>query len=363
MPLLASHTLPRLIGRSAAVRALDRAIDDAARSDACVLITGETGSGKEVAARLVHDRSTRTAGGLVTLNCAGLPDAWLESELFGQPRGGVPGGRRERPGLLDSVPNGSVLVDEVSELSPRMQAVLVRFFETADAPALIARPPAPRPRLMATTNRDLPARIVTGAFRDDLYFRLNGAHVRVPSLRERAEDIPLLIAHYLRQFAREYSRPEPAMTHDALAALVGYRWPGNVRELRHLIDRLVNGVEGDRITIADLPPEYREPADDPARAGTTTLVSQMIERGASFWSTVYPAFMAHDLTRRDLREIIQAGLESTRGSYRALLERFNMSADDYRRFVGFLRQHDCHLPLPAPGLGPVGQDRISSDVH
>ena len=328
-----------------------------------MLVTGETGTGKEVVARLIHDRSARTAGGLVTIACAGLPDALLESELFGHVRGSFTGAYRDKPGLLETVPHGSVFLDEVAEMSPRMQAVLLRFLESGELQR-IGRERAHsivKPRLIAATNRDLPAAIAAGAFREDLYFRLNVLHVRVPPLRDRPQDVALFAARFLSLVARRQRRTAPAMDPDALAALEAYRWPGNVRELRNVIERLALRSAETRITLADLPAEVRaaappvrvaEAAGDPL-PGPADFVAQMIERGESFWSTVYPAFMARDLTRRDLRTIIRAGLEATRGNYRTLVERFNMSSDDYRRFLAFLRQHDCHLSMQIVRTSPV----------
>jgi DNA-binding NtrC family response regulator len=264
------------------------------------------------------------------------------------------------------VPDGSVFLDEVGEMSPRMQAVLLRFLESGELQRIgRERPHATvHPRLIAATNRDLAIAIRNGSFREDLYFRLNVIPIRVPSLRERLEDVPLLVAHFLSMTAGRQRRTAPSIEPDALAALASYCWPGNIREVRNVVERLVAKVADGPITLADLPEEQRAAAPVarpavPAAASTmpAALVSQMFDRGESFWSTVYPAFMARDLTRRDLREIIRTGLESTRGNYRMLVERFNMSRADYRRFLAFLRQHDCHL---SEILRPSGGGNLST---
>jgi DNA-binding NtrC family response regulator len=342
-----------LIGRSNAMRELERDVSFAARCDAKVLITGETGVGKEVVARLVHERSRRHRAGLVTLNCGGVPDTLLESELFGHVRGSFTGAYRDRPGLLASAPNGTLFLDEIGEMSTRMQALLLRFLESGE----IQRVGSDRVhirsdvRLIAATNRNLEAEIESGAFRCDLYFRLNVIRLSVPPLRERAEDIPLLVNHFLERSAAAHALPLPPISPATLAALCRYEWPGNVRELRNVMERLVLMAEGRPVLPVDLPinpaPEAAVRAE--RRSGrarhedrAAELVSQM-ENGESFWTAVHPRFMARDLTRTDLRDVIRKGLGATHGNYRALLKRFNMPTQDYKRFLRFLRAHDCHL--------------------
>ena len=361
----------RLIGRSPAIVALEQEIDSASRSDAKVLITGETGVGKEVVSRLIHHRSSRAAAGLVTLNCAGLPDSLLESELFGHVRGSFTGAYRDKPGLLEMAPNGTVFLDEVGEMSTRMQVVLLRFLESGEIQRVGADRSHTRVnvRLITATNRDLQAQINSGAFREDLYFRLNVIRFAIPPLRERVEDVPLLVEHYVTTFSQTHKVPLTEITGEAMDALMGYRWPGNIRELKNVVERIVLKTAGRPVRAADLPPEVlRSPAGPPAggtsvaatgmtaagdgaeQIGTSTaradeLAAVMIKQGESFWSVVYPIFMSRDLTRTDLRRIIQIGLETTNGNYRLLVELFNMSTQDYKRFLSFLRKHDCHLPF------------------
>ena len=348
-----------LVGRSAAIRRIDEEIDSAARSDAKVLITGETGVGKEVVSRLIHQRSHRASKRLVTLNCAGVPDSLLESEFFGHARGSFTGAYRDKPGLLETAPHGTVFLDEIGEMSTRMQAVLLRFLETGE----IQRVGADRPhvqvnvRLITATNRDLDEQIKTGSFREDLYFRLNVIRLSIPPLRERVEDIPLLIEHYLKSYSQLHKVPLRTVSGDAMDALLGYRWPGNIRELKNVVERTVLKTTGEAIQHDDLPSEVTRTAksvavrktDTPAPGVTSspaeTLTSLMLDNGESFWSAVYPTFMSRDITRADLRRIIQTGLENTNGNYRLLVRLFNMPAEDYKRFLSFLRKHDCHLPF------------------
>jgi transcriptional regulator with GAF, ATPase, and Fis domain len=212
---------PRFIARSEAMRTLEADVDCAARSDAKVLITGETGAGKEVIARLIHERGIRASARMVTLNCAGLPDSLLESELFGHVKGSFTGAYRDKPGLLEVAPNGTVFLDEIGEMSTRMQVVLLRFLETGE----IQRVGADRShirvnvRLVTATNRDLPKEIAAGNFREDLFFRLNVIRMTIPPLRERIEDVPILFDHYLAFYCEQHRVEQPA--------IAGCAWSGS----------------------------------------------------------------------------------------------------------------------------------------
>jgi transcriptional regulator with GAF, ATPase, and Fis domain len=351
----------RLIGRSAAIRTIENEIDCAARSDAKVLITGETGVGKEVVSRLIHRHSARASAPLVTLNCAGLPDSLLESELFGHVRGSFTGAYRDKPGLLEMAPSGTVFLDEVGEMSPRMQVVLLRFLETGEIQRVGADRSHTRVnvRLVTATNRELEKEIAAGRFREDLYFRLNVIRFNIPPLRERIEDVPLLVSYFMNQFSQVHRVPVAEIAADAMDALMSYRWPGNIRELKNVVERLVVKARGNGIQHADLPfdivrsaavtpagsPAHNEASESGRPSPAEELADMMLKQGESFWAAVHPLFMSRDLTRTDLRKIIQIGLECTNGNYRMLVQRFNMPNDDYKRFLSFLRKHDCHLPF------------------
>ena len=362
MSVLPRQQEVRLIGRSEAIRAVENELECAARSDAKVLITGETGVGKEVVARLIHQRSARAAGSLVTLNCAGLPDSLLESELFGHVRGSFTGAYRDKPGLLEMAPNGTVFLDEVGEMSTRMQVVLLRFLESGEIQRIGADRAHTRVnvRLITATNRDLQAQIAQGAFREDLYFRLNVIRLQIPPLRERGEDIPLLVSHFLHLYSQLHKVPLSEVSPEALDALVSYRWPGNIRELKNVVERIVLKTSGRLIRLGDLPGDVVRTSPVPASAGGAEAASPIpsprssqaeelaaltLTNGESFWSAVYPLFMSRDLTRTDLRKVVQIGLENTNGNYRLLVQQFNMPSQDYKRFLSFLRKHDCHLPF------------------
>jgi transcriptional regulator with PAS, ATPase and Fis domain len=344
-----------LIGTSVALRAVEEEIGYAARSASKVLITGESGVGKEVVARIIHRQSPRARAPLVTINCAGVPDTLLESELFGHVRGSFTGAYRDKQGLLETANGGTVFMDEVGEMSLRMQALLLRFLENGEIQSVGADRPRSRVdvRVIAATNRHLLDRIATKEFREDLYYRLNVIHVIVPPLRERTDDVAPLFAHFLRAFAAEHRVAVPTVTPEAMQQLETYSWPGNVRELRNLVERLVVRGQNEAITCAHLPFETRvrrvvnlpQPTAAVAHSAVDALFDRMVTGGESFWGVVYPAFMARDLTRDDVREIVSRGLEQAHGSYKIAVELFNMRASEYKRFLNFLRKHNCHMPF------------------
>jgi transcriptional regulator with PAS, ATPase and Fis domain len=337
------------------MRALDEDLRDAARSDAKVLITGESGVGKELAARTIHAFSGRSSGPLVALNSAGVPDTLLESELFGHVRGSFTGAYRDRPGLLELARGGTVLLDEVGEMSLRMQSLLLRFLETGEIQPVGSDRPRTRVdvRVIAMTNRRLVDQMAAKAFREDLYYRLNVIHIIVPPLRERREDIANLVDQFLRLSVQRYGVEPPEISPEAMACLVEYRWPGNVRELKNVIERCVVRTRNRLIVPADLPSEILgAPVVSTAATGAAVPESiadatfnWLIGGKESFWSAVYAPFMARDLTRADLKRVVSLGLERTKGNYRLLLQLFNMSDSDYKRFLNFLRKYQCQLPF------------------
>ena len=341
-----------LIGRSPAIRELREELEYAARSDAKILITGESGVGKEVLARLIHKQSGRARAELVTINCAGLPDSLLESELFGHVRGSFTGAYRDKPGLLETANDGTIFMDEVGEMSLRMQALLLRFMESGEIQRVGAERAQARVnvRVIAATNRNLTDRIATKEFREDLYYRINVIHLTMPPLRERREDVPELLDHFISHYSERHSLPVPQLSPEALAHLVDYGWPGNVRELRNFVERLVLRARSGAITTADLPMEIIPPPQEAVRepvrgAAIDRMWERMVNGREPFWTVVYEPFMSRDMTRDDLRALIGRGLEQTRGSYRILVQMFNMPETDYKRFLNFLRKHDCQMPF------------------
>jgi DNA-binding NtrC family response regulator len=350
-----------LLGSGSATTQLRAEIQTAARSDAKVLIEGETGVGKEIAARLIHQASARRHRPFVAINCAALPDSLLESELFGHVRGSFTDAYQDKPGLAMLADRGTLFLDEIGEMSPRMQAVLLRFTETRE----IQRVGADRMngrvdvRLIAATNRNLPERITSGDFRQDLYYRLNVIHTLVPPLRERGSDILLLFHHFLEQYARANHMAAPRVASATSDLLLAYRWPGNVRELKNVAERIIVRYRDGEITPDTLPAEIRAVAQVavpvvPFLSGLATPMlprhpaadvawNEMVIEGKSFWTVVHPLFMDRELTKTDVRHIVTRGLEQTQGSYRKLVDVFRMSPQDYKRFLAFLYQHDCHV--------------------
>ncbi len=344
-----------LLGISPAIRTIELEIEYAARSDSKVLITGESGVGKEVIARLIHQRSRRALTSLVTVNCAGIPDSLLESALFGHMRGSFTGAYRDHLGLLEMANGGTIFLDEIGEMSLRMQALLLRFLENGE----IQRVGSQRlqthvdVRVIAATNRNLLERMASKDFREDLFYRLNVVHVSIPPLRSRREDIPVFLQYFLRTYAERHGVPPPELAPDALALLVAYDWPGNVRELKNAAERLIVRTHSDIITVKDLRTEMQrcgDPVSEPApvaavRSVADDLFTRMTTGHESFWHIVYPLFMSRDLTRDDLRAILRRGLERTGGNYKMLVELFNLESGDYKRLLNFLRKHQCQVPF------------------
>lgn len=352
-----------LLGHSDNTVALRRSIAMAARSSAKVLILGETGVGKEVVARSIHEESARRGRSFVAVNCSGIPETLLESELFGHVRGSFTGAYRDKPGVIRQAHGGTLFLDELGEMSPRMQAVLLRFTESGEMHPVGADSPAPPSdvRLITATNRDLRAQIEGGNFRQDLYYRLNVIEIRVLPLRERRDDVTVLLRHYLDFAAEMHNTARPELTASAEAALVEYSWPGNVRELKNIAERLALGDWRRPIEADDLPFEVRAngkpvvstmPRDERTLTRTADHQSAALARlfdrfaaGEDFWTVVYQPFKARELTRQDLVDLIDAGLRRTAGSYRELLAVFNLPATQYKRFHAFLYQHNCNLPV------------------
>ncbi len=347
----------KLVGTSPSIITLQEEIFYAARCDAKVLITGESGAGKEIVARLIHAGSPRSRSALVTVNCAALSETLLETELFGHVRGSFTGAYRDRLGAFEQANRGSVFMDEIGETSPRMQGLLLRFLETGEIQRVGSDQVQTRVdvRVIAATNRVLVESVANKTFREDLYYRLNVIHIRVPPLRDRVEDIPVLLRFFLDQFAKQYQVESPALSADAMQTLAEHPWPGNVRELKNVVERLVVRAKDGEIGRDDLPLEVLRsaPVAQAAAAATTPatrpaadmLFERMVNGGESFWSCVYAPFMARDLTRDDLRTVVRKGLERTSGNYKVMVELFNMPADDYKRFLGFLRKYQCHMPF------------------
>jgi len=316
----------------------------AAASDAKVLVTGESGVGKDLIARHLHKHSPRCSRPFIAVNCAGLSETLLESELFGHEKGSFTGAFRSKPGKLQLADGGTLFLDEVGEMSLRMQALLLRFLENGEIQVVGADSMAARVdvRVIAATNRNLPELIAAGRFREDLLYRLRVIHLEVPPLRERPHDIRRLIAHFIDRAGRRLT-----VTPQALLALERYRWPGNVRELQNALEQTIWLASGDFIDVEHLPEPIRAaghavlPAHERRTQVADQLYQALVTSSYSFWEHIYPLFLARDITRHDMRELVRRGLTVTRGNYRAMLKLFGMSSRDYKRFLNFLAAHGC----------------------
>lgn len=256
-----------IVGRSEALLRVVREVETVAPADSTVLIHGETGTGKELLARAVHDLSARKASAFVKVNCAAIPAGLLESELFGHERGAFTGAISQRAGRFELAHRGTIFLDEIGEIPLELQPKLLRVLQEREFERLgSARTLRADARLIAATNRDLKAMVEDGKFRPDLYYRLNVFPIRVPALRERPEDIPLLARHFVRQFSQRNNRVIDTIPSEAMDALVCYPWPGNIRELENLMERAVIVSKGPVLSVplADLQSggqDERSPAD------------------------------------------------------------------------------------------------------
>ena len=349
-------TQPQLIGRSKALHGVLEEINHAAKSDAKVLITGESGVGKEVVAQTVHQLSRRSQARLIAINCAGVPDTLLASELFGHVRGSFTDAYRDKQGWLEQAHRGTIFMDEIGEMSSQMQALLLRFLESGEIQRVgsDASTTVVDVRIIAATNRRLVEQIASSEFRSDLYYRLNVIHIEVPPLRERREDIPPLLDHFLSQFAEIYRIERPRLSDGAIAQLTRAAWPGNVRQLRNVVERLVVRGVG-HINTHDLPREVLSMSVDAGdavvpsvrQASVEALFERMVRDRETFWTVVYEPFMSRDLTRDEVRALVKQGLSHTSGGYKAVASLFNVP-DDHKRLLTFLRKHECHLPDVEP---------------
>jgi DNA-binding NtrC family response regulator len=244
---------PVLIAESLAMQPALKLMERVGPSDANVLILGEHGTGKEVVARWLHAASGRAERPLVAVNLGGIPDGLFESELFGHVKGAFTDAKVDRVGRFELAEGGTLFLDEIANLPLPQQAKLLRVLETGEVERVgSSRPRRVNVRLVSATNADPQAEVKVGRFREDLLFRLNTVEIRIPPLRERREDVPLLAAHFLRRYAQRYQKTTQSFAPDAMAALLGHPWPGNVRELDHAIERAVLLAEGDLIRARDL---------------------------------------------------------------------------------------------------------------
>jgi two-component system nitrogen regulation response regulator NtrX len=276
-----------MIGRSAPVQALRQQIAFAAPTNGRVLIYGESGTGKELVARLIHNSSKRAASPFVEVNCAAVPEELIESELFGHVRGAFTGANAPKVGKFAQADGGTLFLDEVGDMSPRMQSKVLRALEEQRfEPVGGHHAVSVDVRIVAATNKRLEAEVERGTFREDLFYRLNVIPFELPPLRERAEDVPLLVEHYNARFSAEYGREPKRFTEEALDRLAEYRWPGNVRELRNTIERVIIMHRPVEVAASDLPPLNAD-ADADAQAPAAWLAFASLRDGKEAYEREY----------------------------------------------------------------------------
>ena len=288
-----------ILGRSRSMRDLFHLLETVAATSSTILVTGETGTGKELVARAIHHNSSRRAHRFVAINCSAIPETLLEAELFGHVRGAYTGAVDSRPGKLEQAHKGTLFLDEVGTMSGALQMKLLRVLQEREFERVgDSHPIKVDVRVIAATNSDLARMVAEGRFREDLYYRLNVIPVRLPPLRDRKEDIPLLVQHFLQRFCREITPSLPPMTvsQQAMRHMMAFGWPGNVRQLENAMERAV-ALGGGRaqIEVCDLPPEIQQASDAPASA-----VFVLPEEGIDF--EAYVGRIEHDLISRALEQ-------------------------------------------------------------
>lgn len=324
----------QLIGDSAVMQSVRAQIKRLARSQAPVYISGESGSGKEVAARAIHAQSVRADGPFVPVNCGALPPELMDSEFFGHLKGAFTGAIADKTGLFQAANGGTLLLDEVADLPLAMQVKLLRAIqEKAVRPVGSTGEVAVDVRVLCATHRDLAAEVHAGRFRQDLFYRLNVIELPLPSLRARREDIPALAAHILTRLAARYDTPLPALTSDALETLKQYAFPGNVRELENILERAVALSEGHPIRQEHLQIDTALPAEQPRppgaaaaseRPAATEVGRSLVQTPASI-APLPPGQSLEDYLETIERQLISDALEATRWNRTAAAERLGLT--------------------------------------
>ena len=272
------HSFDRLIGATPGMRQLFSDIEKVAPSDATVMLQGESGTGKELVAHSIHERSPRKNRPFVAVNASALPEGLAEAELFGHEKGAFTGAVASKPGRFELAHGGTLFLDEIGTLSAAVQAKLLRALESREIERVGSRRPTPVDfRLISATNEDLEARVADGGFREDLFYRINTVPIRIPPLRERADDIPLLADNFLEKFSTRHKKPRRELSGGVLERLRAHPWKGNVRELEHVIEMLVLFAEGDAITEDDLPRVLRRASASPVRRDLPNSFARAVE--------------------------------------------------------------------------------------
>ncbi len=337
--------LGALIGVSRRMRAVFDMIERIGRTTSTVLITGESGTGKELIARAIHRSSPRAGRPFVSINCGALPESLLESELFGHEKGAFTGAVREKKGLFREAEGGTLFLDEIGETSVAMQVKLLRALQERLVRRVGGNVEEPVDvRIICATNKDLAKMVSEKSFREDFYYRIAVIPLPIPPLRERREDIPLLVRHFLKQVAEEQGIPEKKITSEAMRVLEGHPWPGNVRELENLIERTVALEAGSVITTASLPESFLRPAGVPAEAMQSPFDLPL----ESFRLEAYLEWIG--------KRLMQQALERANGIRKDAAKLVGMSERSFRYYAKKygLGQDEEEEPYDEPGL-PVDE--------
>jgi two-component system response regulator HydG len=274
---LAAASSRAIVGNSQVMRATLETARQAANSSATVLLLGESGTGKELLARYIHEHSPRTSKPFIATNCAALPESILESELFGHEKGSFTGAVRSRAGRFQEADGGTLFLDEIGEIPLQVQVKLLRALQEGEVEPVGGRTTVVDFRLVCATNRELTEEVKAGRFREDLYYRINVVPIRIPPLRDRLEDVPLLVDHFLRSYSLRHGKAMEGVAEEAVELMSRYGWPGNVRELENAIERAVVLSRGPVIQVDDLPPELRDPQAGHGRQMTFSVGTPLEE--------------------------------------------------------------------------------------
>ena len=325
------YAFHNLVGKSAKMREVYTLLEQASQLDITVLLNGETGTGKELAARAVHYHSARKERRFVPVNCGALPAELVESELFGHAKGSFTGATGMKRGLFEEAEGGTIFLDEIGELPLPVQVKLNRVLQekelrrVGDTVGIKTNV-----RVIAATHRDLKAEVAAGRFREDLYYRLNVFPVVLPALRDRREDIPLLASHFLEKHALVLGRQINAIEPDAVRALTGYPWPGNVRELENAVERAVAVSRGEKIQLRDLPPDVKGTQEGaiPAEQLAKMPYREAVDLARDRVTRDYLVALLRDMDGNVTQAAKRAGM--ARESLHRLLKRFGVRADDFK---------------------------------
>jgi len=309
--------LEGIVGSTPVIQRVVTMVRQVAPSDIAVLITGESGTGKELVARAIHTNSTRSNRNFKPLNCAGLSESILESELFGHVRGAFTGAERDREGVFEYADGGTLLLDEIGDMSMAMQAKLLRVLESGELVRVGSNESINVDvRLLSATNHDLQELIGDGRFREDLYYRIRGAQIHMPPLRERRDDVPPLVRHFIDHFVRRTKKDVPGIDDDAMLMLLRFDWPGNVRQLMSVIQNMVLACDGGMLEVGHVPVEVRQATTEDVEARSLDALSglslEQIEKQA-----IRSALRAHGGNREQAAKILGIG---ERTLYRKLKE-------------------------------------------